>query len=453
MQARGTRRPEGEKRSVVSFFLRIAMASRVERHLTEMAVAADVSESDFLILRAKGLTTPAALAFRIPSATDLEELLQHEVMPRSAYEFGDERGIVLFARDPPEEWASWKRSADAGALRLLYESAKSLCKKEVELRDSSEAPTKITSLVHSELVQKMERKGTVPSLGRGEVPGCHILAILQHNYSPNGGSLYIELSKYLSVEEEDRQHRLGLKKESFQKLTVQQGAIGLNPSFESYEALLVENVVQLQECLHLRSVAHEMLELVPYETYEKLHRTMMVAFTHQPPTKFRGPTIKEVIMVDRMIHLDALRMRVSGSHSLAEGLKSFLDNPSHNYWHFLQAVEETLPCRGTERLAPVTRTGLEKEEKGSLCRVCGKSREEHPRRRFCEMSLNSKAPGAEPRSDSRGKGKGKKGWTWNWKGGQHKGKGSSGGKGEHSPEKRKRQGAEEGEGSGNERRG
>ena len=91
-----------------------------------------------------------------------------------------------------------------------------------------------------------------------------------------------------------------------------------------------------------------MLDLVPYVVYERLNRTMMVAFRHQPPSKFRGPTIKEVIMVDRMIHLDVLRMRVSGSHSLGDALKIFLDNPSHNYWQFLHAVEETLPCRGTE---------------------------------------------------------------------------------------------------------
>ena len=110
--------PEGravEGRAGLSFFdFRIffgfgveAMASRVERHLTEMAVAADVAESDFLVLRSKGLTTPAALVFRIPSSSDLEDLLEHEVMPRSAFDYGDERGIVTFARDPVEQWSSW----------------------------------------------------------------------------------------------------------------------------------------------------------------------------------------------------------------------------------------------------------------------------------------------------------------------------------------------------------
>ena len=162
-------------------------------------------------------------------------------------------------------------------------------------------------------------------------------------------------------------------------------------------------------------------------------------------------------MVDRMIHLEVLRMRISGSHTHGDALKTFLDGPSHNYWQVLQAVEETLPCRGTERMAPVTRTGLEKDEKGAagtkaLCRVCGKSREEHPKRRFCEVQLMSKAPGAEPKQEYKGKGRGKKGWSWGWKGGSSKGRGSGGGKGEGAAEKRKRQSNEDGDASGGEKK-
>jgi len=104
------------------------------------AIKFNAAESDYLVLESNGIHTFEALAYRVPKADDLEDLLKASIMPFSGYKHLDGK-VEIFNREPPTTWPEFKVSEDAGALRKLWSLAKEVCKAELEQLASGVTPT------------------------------------------------------------------------------------------------------------------------------------------------------------------------------------------------------------------------------------------------------------------------------------------------------------------------
>jgi hypothetical protein len=410
------------------------MTASVERVFAAMAVSVDVAESDFLLLRARGFTSASSLYFRVPERADFEDILKSYILPNAGFDPQDGTGINVFARTavgPAITWAEFKTSQDAAALRQLWQASKQLATKEIERMTEDtgvDGKSPMTTVVHADLIEKATRALKVPAnLGERETPGRSTLSAVRANHGVGGKLAHLAWETFISADEERRQERLGLSKTSTQALVFKSDKLSVQPSNEEYLAMRVEDALSLTDCLRIRAVAFAVLNLVSLETYELYNAELLNAFRAQPALRMRGPTVAEARLVDRRIHEYLLKQVGSGRYaSLEAGIREFsTSRRNHSYWQLLEETEETTPDRGLERNEllgssqhgrvgkasepAVKATGSAAEPAvtagGRVCSVCGKTREDHEKRRFCARD----PPTPDSSAGSKGKGKGSKG--------------------------------------------
>jgi hypothetical protein len=413
------------------------MTARVERVFEELAVQLDVAESDYLLLKRAGMMTCSSYFFKIPKQEDLEEFLQSQVAPFSAF---DQNGtIVVFQRTPPVAWPDFKRSDDACALRQLWQASKTLASKELDDRvsgqtgDAGAAPKRMSAAVHADLVRKAQQKGSLPLLRPSNTPGKSCLALVQANHGVGGKMSHIAWEEFITIEEEQRQERMGIRKEGADIFSLSQGDLMLKRRDAEYEKMRVHDTLALQDVLTVRTHAYEILGLVPVAVYSRYSDELVLIFKRQPAESMRGPTVGELKMMDRLIHDEVLTQVIAGSISLGDGLKWFVEQGrNHALWALGDQVIEATPDRGIERKLKVDPGSGPKASSGSqglpvqaavdkgtkedlaeraTCNLCGKYRHEHEKRRFCQPDKEMKK--AIKAEKGKGKGKGKvKGSSW-----------------------------------------
>ncbi len=184
------------------------------------------------------------------------------------------------------------------------------------------------------------------------------------------------------------------------KLTSRDGQLKIAPVESDVMRQKAHDLVTLQDVLKLRSAAHAIVDIMPYWMYEELGEIYLKKLKKEVPHKMRQPTINEVTYVDRLIHEHVLNFAAKGQGSLMQGIQWFMDNMHHSYWQFLEPQHGDKPDQGIERVEPKEVTSVpskasfpkapppvfeepgEKKDKGK-CRICGKTRDEHEKRRFC----------------------------------------------------------------------
>lgn len=405
------------------------MASKVHKVFRDLAIALEVTESDFLLLGDVGILTCEDFYYRLPGQVDLEDFLRDEVAPVACYKQGDEP-LIKYRR--VNEWANFKKSGDAAALRKLWESSKNMAKKELDKIVGDEnynAPTKITATVYQDMLDKAIDKG-MPNLGPNLLPGRATLATVMANHAVGGQVKWLAWEIYVSFEEETRQDRLGLSRPA--KSSVQRakdGGLEIVQSAEEYHKKTINDIVEITDALETRAVAYCMAGLVGYETYKELASQLVAALRKQPPTAMRGPTVNELCLIDRLIHEEVYSQALQQKQGNMEaGLRWFCRaGRTHPYWSMADFVAESTPDRGKERssLIPASEAGTSMKASGSArpqqdaskeakCNVCGKPRAEHEKRRFC---LSEGKPADKVRKQTlkqssgyKGKGKGQNQW-------------------------------------------
>jgi hypothetical protein len=131
-------------------------------------------------------------------------------------------------------------------------------------------------------------------------------------------------------------------------------------------------------------------------------------------------------LVDRLIHEEILSFVAKNEETLEGGIAFYVSDEGKKspFWSFLQGQREDQPDRGLERPLKQPKTSADSaagstpggpQKPVAKCFMCGKTRAEHPQRKFCRQPAKTVAAQdagshAEPESvKSNGKGKGKKG--------------------------------------------
>ena len=158
----------------------------------------------------------------------------------------------------------------------------------------------------------------------------------------------------------------------------------------------VNELLALQDTLMVRTVAHEYSQLVSHQTYQRLTNEFLRLAKKRQPDLMRGPTINEIRLVDRLIHEEILPYVAKNEETLEGGVAYYVSEMGKKspFWSFLEGQREDQPDRGLERPLKQMRPSNDAasgsapagpQKPVAKCFTCGKSRADHPQRKFCRQ--------------------------------------------------------------------
>ena len=387
----------------------------------------EVFYSDKLLLEEWGVRTADEFFFRLPSAETLENLLSDKIFPNTAAT-DEDGGIVVSTKEggTPAALREWLRGPAAAAIRRLWEASKAAAKRDLakltEDKAEGDLPSRLTAPHVSDLATRAAERG-LPPVSDVERPGPVCLGKVADNHRFGGAFAHLEWEEYTSEEEEARAKRLGGKPKG-QSLQFVDGALKTVATGDDPQRPRVNELLALQDTLMVRTVAHEYLQPVSHQTYQRLTNEFLRLAKKRQPDLMRGPTINEIRLVDRLIHEEILAYVAKNEETLEGGVAYYVSEMGRKspFWSFLEGQREDQPDRGLER--PLKQMKLSNDAaSGSApagpqkpvakCFACGKSRADHPQRKFCRQPAKAEsgqvASAHVEQEISKVKGKGKKG--------------------------------------------
>ena len=313
-----------------------------------------VSESDYLVLTSMGIATHESFYLRVHSQDDLEDFLKEVVTLKAGYDYGGDRGVVIFERTPRVPWQEFKRSEDAGALRKLWSLGRELAKNELEKLaeggDSSKVKVGVAASVAMESAA-VERGMPRPTSDSERPSHFALTKVARSLVGPGSSFEYIPWEVFLTLDEERRMERAGtLPKQRGEvvlgkddKLAVKDGKENAIPGDP------VNDMEVLRRRLDIRARSMEMLEACSYAMYRALHDRYFGLLIGEVPDGMRPPTINEVRRFDRTVHEEILRWLARDVGTLSDAINHYLSLGSEGLWKLLEPVIKSLPDQGVDK--------------------------------------------------------------------------------------------------------
>ena len=400
--------------------------STIAAHFTEMARTLGVTESDFLVMGIAGINTHSSFFFRVPTADSLETFIAEEIFPYRAYEDdeGDEVKVEWYMRrNLPDNRTvnQFMRDRESQCLRQLWEVSKSLAKKDIltltEDKVEGAAPRRLSLPMARDLEEKSKLMG-FDVLGDYERPGQLALSKVNSNHAPGVIPAYLQWEEFTSVVEENKATRKGVKTKdvSYQVVPDDNGFKYVKKGSELKRESVVEPLA-LTEVLRVRSVAYAILEIVEVlpggamTNYDRLTSLYLRALRDKVPVRMRRPTMGEVRLFDREVHVKIYEnMARDSSATLGEGLRWWLDHQEHRLWKFLEPQIENYPDQsvesawegpggkgarlaltdGTDQAAGDSLPDLPAQVLSRKCYQCKKPLRDHANYKFCPRKTKGK---------------------------------------------------------------
>lgn len=409
-----------------------ALAQRVQVRVQEMNV-----------LMSEGIDTADEFYFRLQSPEALEKYLK-DVMFLSIGKVGEDGVVTLEARIAPADVDEFLRSSVVSAVRKLWHAAKELSIQDLKnLSDqaigiSDTKPKQVNITLLNDLRARARSRGITDNSDRIRVGNLCLTKVL-NNYQPlNGAFVYLELEEFTSAEEETFLLSMGVKPKNMSEVKLVKGdkdvlqTVQADPMAGVQKANIVDGqLVLLQDAFELKARAHDVADVCGRATLDALHQVYLTVVRETPQQGYRVPTFNEIRRFDRLIFRDILRFLSQQQGSLQEGLEFFLSESgrAHPLWKLMEQQMEGTPDKGIDR-APSSlkseqrpepsnssrgrsrsrgnrgktrRSRTPKKSGGGQCHICGKTRNDHPRRRFCVATAEAHSPPAvakkRPRDD------------------------------------------------------
>ena len=361
---------------------------------TKAAIRFNVSESDYLVLGMQGIATFEALAYRVPKQEDLEDVLRNGLLPNAAYKGAD--GVIqVFDRDPPINWAEYKVSEDAGALRKLCAMAREVCKAEIEslTTGDTEAPRAKVGVANSLAMEATAiREGMPVPTSDAERPALYTLSKVTKSLVPPGATYeHLSWENFISMEEEGVLTRQNKMPKNRPELVISNAKLAVKEKTEDGDrpGSTIQGGESMRRTLELRARAFAMVEAAPYKIYRSLHDRYLSKLESSVPDGMRGPTVNELRRFDRLMHEEILRWLSRNVGQLSDAIQYYLDHDEQALWRLVDPVVSTLPDQGVEAKRGTKRGHEEKKEealtseipdkapspkitKQKKCLVCGK---------------------------------------------------------------------------------
>lgn len=323
---------------------------------TRAAIKFMVAESDFLVMTHLGVDNFESMTYRLPKSEDLDDFMRTQLLPQAGYREED-GNLIVFPREPEEQWATYRVSEDAGAIRKLWSYAKEVCKAELEAMasgDTGKVKPKANVATATAMENKAVRESEMPAPGSdAERPSLFALTkTSQSLVSPGATYEYTPWECFISMEEEGRLVRLGKMPKSSAELVLSKGdqlAIR-EKSTDEAPGREANDMELFRGYLDVRARAIAMVGAASFKTYRALTDAYVSKLTATVASGMRAPTLNEVRKFDRALHEQVLRWLSQTMGSLDDAIGKYLGaHDSHPLWRLLDPVMESLPDQGVER--------------------------------------------------------------------------------------------------------
>ena len=334
---------------------RMTTQATLASSFTKAAVKFNVAESDYLVMKAQGITTFESLTYRLPKSESLEEFLQGTIAPNAGYKEDDD-SITVFKRAPAVTWRDFQAGEDAGALRKLWAYSKEVCKADLEAMaggDSDRTRAKVNVTTSTAMEAAAIKKGMPQPVSDAERPSLFSLSKAQQALSSPGASFeHLSWEMFISSEEEGRLIRQGKMPKGQPELILGKGdKLSLKEQALSPPVEQIEGIDRLRRCLDLRARAYCMIEAAEFSTYRLLNDRYFSKLQSTTPEGMRNPSINEIRRFDRVLHEDILRWLSRDTGDLNTAILYHLENDHLSLWRLLDPVMSSLPDQGIERAA------------------------------------------------------------------------------------------------------
>ena len=428
------------------------MTSRIPSVLQALAARLGVNDGEFYVLLAENIDTADELYSRIPNEDSMEDYIKEVLFLNEGIQNPDGSNThLLVPRNSTLTVPQFTRGSEAAQFRRLWRAAKDMAIEDLKnlaqavtgASDSSSLRKVNTSLV-MDLREKARARGITDTVERATVGDQCIMKVL-NNFQPFSGLFaYQEFEEFTTQEEEDFAKDKQIKTKDLVGMKLVRGEGNYLRAAETQEDLRKADlnvgsqskiILAIMDVFELKARAYDIAEVCEREINAALHDVYISAMRETPQAGFRVSTFNEVRKFDRLLVKDILYYLKSNKGSYGEGIKWFLSPAGlqHNHWRLLDQQIESMPDRGIDRPPPSLSTSHEDEPRGTkrlqpqppskppdgwpkgFCEVCGKHRDDHPNRRFCERESSSSGSRPQPpprRDDARtkqkpgGKGKG-----------------------------------------------
>ena len=152
---------------------------------TRAAIKFMVAESDFLVMTHLGVDNFESMTYRLPKSEDLDDFMRTQLLPQAGYREED-GNLIVFPREPEEQWATYRVSVDAGAIRKLWSYAKEVCKAELEAMasgDTGKVKPKANVATATAMENKAVRESEMPAPG-SDAERPSLFALTKTSHSP-----------------------------------------------------------------------------------------------------------------------------------------------------------------------------------------------------------------------------------------------------------------------------
>lgn len=272
------------------------------------AVNFNVHESDYLVMANDNISTFESMAYRLPTAGDLEEYLKKTIRTRGAYRDSD-NNIICYDRPQVLAWDDFKLQEDTGCLRKLWGMATQVSKRYMErlAGDDAEAKVKITLAYAQELEDRAITSGMGEPGSDRERPALFTLSKVHAAFGPSGTFQHVPWENYVTMETESRLRRSGLIPKERKELVLEDKKLTMSATEEEFPELAkVNSLIALQDVFELRARAFQMLEVCTYQVAKSFGDKLYSYLRASTADGMRNPTLNEVRRADREIFAEVL---------------------------------------------------------------------------------------------------------------------------------------------------
>ncbi len=421
-----------------------------KRTFKSMAIELKVAEKDYLLLRWKKIRTFRDLASITSDDVDIRFLLKW-MATRGAWIPEDESGEK--ASDTVEIWvvpqADEKQGATAEEIREVQEefftdpegggAVRQLIKTaHIRLDDDLKKTTLGLKVVRIDPIMRrsymddfMDRYPTEPDPDRSPetCPAIPTLELHATMKLPANYWRYKTWDLYVNVRDYLRQQAGSGEKTRAEKLciSIENGELsGTWTTKEVGRKQGIEQLLDLQELFKTMQLVNGILDIAPMGDYKGLHDSYWKALRQEVPKGFRGPTLREIRVLDEYLHNAWFEVANARGTPWAWELERYMkgDGPEKcdaMRDEYLKIVRADTPERG--RLQPQekqpgssglvadpkkpTKSEMTKLRKAGKCLQCKKGPEAHTSGTFCNGSpLPAKKNGGNGGFQGGGPGKG-----------------------------------------------
>jgi hypothetical protein len=319
-----------------------------------LAGRCQVSEDDYYLLLAQGVTAPEEFFFKIPNETALEAWIVGTLYLQT----GTTDGAGNFGTQPRNSTSTveeFTRSDATASVRRLWYISKEMANNDLKSManqvsgqgmDSNRRKPSVPYI--NELRSQAASRGVTDKSDRDKVGNLCLIAIVENFRVISGKFSYQDFEAFTSQEEEDYVEGTGgapANTPTFKFFVSEGSQVGVTSEGDASAALKAAhkqidplNFDIIADTFALKEKGHDVAQVCLRDSMAELHSVYLEAMKATPQVGFRSVTFNEVRRLDKVMSKDIFKFLSRGEGSYDDGLMYYLrgDGKNNVIWKLLE---------------------------------------------------------------------------------------------------------------------